>query len=166
MVNDDLKRPVPDGWKWTTLGQVTRINGRDTHLRNLPDDLPVTFLPMAGVDADRGVIAKPEVRCLSHVRRGFTPFSEGDVLFAKITPSMENGKAAIARKLQNGIGFGSTEFHVLRPGDAITAEWVFHFIRQEKFAQRRHDALCWNSWAIAGSSRFLSRLSYSLTPVA
>jgi type I restriction enzyme, S subunit len=129
VVNGDL----PKGWERMTLGEVTQINGRDAIIRDLPDDLPVTFLPMAAVDAERGVIAQPEVRPLKAVRKGFTPFSDGDVLFAKITPSMENGKAAIARNLYNGRGFGSTEFHVLKPKIPVTAEWIFYFIRQENF---------------------------------
>jgi type I restriction enzyme, S subunit len=129
MVNSNL----PDGWKLTTLGEVTHINPRDVALRTLPDDLAVTFLPMSAVDAWQGIIARPEIRPLRSVRKGFTAFSDGDVLLAKITPSMENGKAAIAKNLQNGIGFGSTEFHVFRPKEDVTANWIFHFIRQEDF---------------------------------
>jgi type I restriction enzyme S subunit len=129
MVNGKL----PDGWSWLTLGEATQINPRDVSLRTLPDDLTVTFLPMAAVDAWQGIIAEPEVRPLKSVRKGFTAFSDGDVLFAKITPSMENGKAAIAKNLENGIGFGSTEFHVFRPKENVTANWIFHFIRQEHF---------------------------------
>ena len=47
--------------------------------------------------------------------KGLTPFKENDILFAKITPCMENGKGCIAKGLHNGLGLGSTEFHVLRP---------------------------------------------------
>ncbi len=129
MMNGDL----PDGWELAALGEVAQINGRDAAIRELPDDYPVTFLPMAAVDAEKGIIAHPEERPLKEVRKGFTPFSDGDVLFAKITPSMENGKAAIARKLKNGRGFGSTEFHVFRPKDKVISDWIFHFIRQESF---------------------------------
>jgi type I restriction enzyme, S subunit len=129
------KYQLPDGWAWSTLGEVTQINPRDVSLRTLPDDLPVTFLPMAAVDAWQGVIVEPEIRPLKSVRKGFTAFSDGDVLFAKITPSMENGKAAIAKNLENGIGFGSTEFHVFRPKEKVTANWIYHFIRQERFRQ-------------------------------
>jgi type I restriction enzyme S subunit len=88
---------------------------------------------MSAVDEIEGRIKSPEIRTLAEVSKGYTPFQEGDVLFAKITPSMENGKAAIAIKLINGIGFGSTEFHVLRPGEFILAEWIFALIRQTAF---------------------------------
>jgi type I restriction enzyme S subunit len=133
MVNGEKR--VPEGWTWSTLGEVTQINPRDISLRSLPDDFRVTFLPMAAVDAWQGLITEPEIRPLKSVRKGFTAFADGDVLFAKITPSMENGKAAIAKNLENGIGFGSTEFHVFRPKEPVIANWIFHFIRQESFRQ-------------------------------
>jgi type I restriction enzyme S subunit len=126
---------LPDGWEWSTLNDVSAINYRDPQLRNLPDDLPVNFVPMAAVDAQMGAIANPEVRPLKEVRKGFTPFSDGDVILAKITPSMENGKAAIARNLLNGRAFGSTEFHVLKPKGNVLAEFLFYFIRQVSFRQ-------------------------------
>jgi len=133
MQNNGQQRALPDGWRWASLSEVTTINRRDPRLRELPDDLPVTFAPMAAVDAERGAITKPEVRPLKDVKKGFTSFSDGDVIFAKITPCMENGKAAITRNLENGVGFGSTEFHVLSPGEDVLPEWVFYFVRQETF---------------------------------
>lgn len=124
---------LPDGWRWSTIGQEYRVNERDPNLRELQPNLPVAFVPMAAVDADRGIIATPEVKPLSEVRKGFTPFSDNDVIFARITPSMENGKAAIARELTSGLGFGSTEFHVMRPTNGNLPQWVFYFIRQLSF---------------------------------
>lgn len=85
---------------------------------------------MAAVDDLTGTVARPEVRPYSAIKKGYTYFAEADVLFAKITPCMQNGKHAIARGLTDGIGFGTTEFHVLRPGPEVTAEWVHSFIRQ------------------------------------
>jgi len=85
---------------------------------------------MAAVDDLTGTVARPEVRPYSAVKKGYTYFAEGDVLFAKITRCMQNGKHTIARGLTDGVGFGTTEFHVLRPGPEITAEWIHSFIRQ------------------------------------
>lgn len=71
-------------------------------------------------------------RPLSEVQRGYTPFAEGDILWAKITPCMQNGKSCIVRGLQNGIGFGSTEFHVIRPSDeSVSTEFLWEFVNQE-----------------------------------
>ena len=85
---------------------------------------------MASVSEATGTIALPEIRFFSEVSKGYTYFEEGDVLFAKITPCMQNGKHTIADKLINGFGFGSTEFHVIRPGNEITSEWIHNIIRQ------------------------------------
>jgi type I restriction enzyme S subunit len=85
---------------------------------------------MSAVDERSASIVRAEVRPFADVQKGYTYFEEGDVLFAKITPCMQNGKHAIARDLIGGVGFGTTEFHVLRPGPAITSEWIHCFLRQ------------------------------------
>jgi type I restriction enzyme S subunit len=120
-------------WATKPLGEVCSINPK-LSVSEAPDaDVAVTFIPMAAVDEVRGVIADPQRRHYSEVAKGYTPFRDNDVLFAKITPCMQNGKAAIARNLCNGLGFGSTEFHVLRSTASVLPEWVFAFIRQPGF---------------------------------
>jgi type I restriction enzyme S subunit len=120
---------LPQGWEWLRLDSISFINKKDQHIKKLPLETPVSFLPMAFIDQDEGKITKTETRILSQVLKGYTYFYEGDVLFAKITPCMENGKSAIAKGLINRIGFGSTEFHVIRP-IIVNAKWVFYFLRQ------------------------------------
>ena len=85
---------------------------------------------MPSVDGEQGRIVQPEVKPFSAVARGYTYFENRDVLFAKITPCMQNGKHVIADGLMGGFAFGSTEFHVLRAGSSITPEWIHTFIRQ------------------------------------
>jgi type I restriction enzyme S subunit len=85
---------------------------------------------MAAVSEREATIKAPLIKPFRDVRKGYTYFGEGDVLFAKITPCMQNGKHAIARGLTDGIGFASTEFHVIRPGPRVLAEWIHAFIRQ------------------------------------
>jgi type I restriction enzyme S subunit len=85
---------------------------------------------MSAIDGQTGTIATPELRPYGELKRGYTYFGEGDVLFAKITPCMQNGKHAIARALTDGVGFGSTEFHVIRAEAEIIPEWTHFFIRQ------------------------------------
>ncbi|MCD6593840.1 restriction endonuclease subunit S [Candidatus Bathyarchaeota archaeon] len=120
-------------WGLTKLTKICKINPSKSEIKHLPDDIQVSFVPMTAVSEISGRIEKPEVRLLGEVRKGYTYFRENDVLFAKITPCMENGKAAIARNLVNGIGFGSTEFHVLRPLGSVLPEWIFYYIRQKSF---------------------------------
>lgn len=126
---------LPEGWALTRLGQVCELNPPKPSPHFLAPYAMVTFVPMAGVDARSGTIAAPEVRPFSSVRRGYTSFRDGDVIMAKITPCAENGKAAVASNLRNTLGFGSTEFHVLRPSQAALAEYVYHFIRQQSFRE-------------------------------
>ena len=96
------------------LGEVCVLNPKKNTESNLFDNLRVSFVPMSSV-SEKGDMNLEQTKLYSEVKKGFTYFSDDDVLFAKITPCMENGKGAIALNLKNRIGFGSTEFHVLRP---------------------------------------------------
>ena len=69
------------------------------------------------------------------MRKGYTYFRNGDVLFAKITPCMENGKGAIAKNLKNGIGFGTTEFHVIRAKAGVLPKWIHYIVGQPSFRE-------------------------------
>jgi type I restriction enzyme S subunit len=100
---------------------------------SIPEDLQVSFLPMAAVEAGSGRMESTYGRPYGEVKKGFTYFCDGDVLFAKITPCMENGKMTVAHGLRNGIGFGSTEFHVLRPRDGVDSRYVYHFVSSAGF---------------------------------
>lgn len=163
MEHDEL----PERWEWRRLGdpEVCILNPRKSEVSTQPDDLEVTFVPMAAVDADKGAITHAQVRQLGEVRKGFTYFAEGDVLFAKITPSMENGKAAVARGLNNGIGFGTTEFHVLRPTPAVLAEWLFHFIRQRSFREEAASRMTGSAGQQRVPAEFLEEVEFPLPPL-
>lgn len=117
--------------KGTALSDLIDINPSKRELE-IEHNEKVDFVPMAAVGED-GCIRLTEKRSYSEVKNGFTYFAEGDVLFAKITPCMENGKGCIVRGLSNGVGFGSTEFHVLRPKQGLVAEFVFGLTRLESF---------------------------------
>jgi type I restriction enzyme S subunit len=95
--------------------------------------MEVSFVPMAAVEAATGRMDASEIRRFGLVKKGYTVFREGDVLFAKITPCMENGKMAVARGLHNGVGCGSTEFHVLRPKPGVDPHYVYHFVSSARF---------------------------------
>jgi type I restriction enzyme S subunit len=80
-------------------------------------------------------ITVKQTSSLAEVYGGYTYFADGDVLLAKITPCFQNGKLGIARNLTNGVGFGSTEFFVLRCSDQIVPEYLFYFLSRESFIQ-------------------------------
>jgi len=112
------------------LGDVCEINPRAP--RELDGNEIVSFLPMAAV-SEEGRIDFEQSRSLAEVRKGYTYFQRGDVLIAKITPCFENGKATITSSLKRPIGFGSTEFHVIRARDEILPEYVFHLLWSKPF---------------------------------
>jgi type I restriction enzyme, S subunit len=124
---------LPAGWINTRIDHITDINPR--HARILDDSLVVTFVRMPALSETSWRFESTEERPLGTVRKGFTHFAEGDVLFAKITPCMENGKAAVAVDLVNGIGCGTTELHVMRPLCGIDSKYLFHFVHQESFRE-------------------------------
>lgn len=138
-VGVDLNRSdAPEGWATTTIGAICWVNPAKPSRRELIDDAFVSFVPMAAVDAESGTIVALKRRRAGEVRGTHVAFRKGDVLMARITPSMENGKAAVVRRLASAFGFGSTEFHVLRPLAGVLPEYIFHFIRRAAFRTAAH----------------------------
>lgn len=119
------------GGEMVKLVEVAEINPRRLTLNFLESEL-VTFVPMESVDEEAGEIVRSVQRPFSQVKKGYTVFAENDVLFAKITPCMQNGKHAVARGLIKKTGFGSTEFHVIRAGKEIEPEWIHFFLRRKE----------------------------------
>lgn len=122
-----------ESWKKTILKNVCKVNPPKIDTSGLPDDLEVSFFPMVSLSEIYGEITEPQTKLLKEVKTGFTNFSEGDVVFAKITPCMENGKSAIIGKLVNGIGYGTTEFYVLRCHENLFNRYLYHMVRDISF---------------------------------
>lgn len=136
---DQLKTNLPDSWNLVPLCEVAQLNPRQDKAAHTDNPL-VTFVPMPNVEAGTGAIDVSETRSLAEVKAGYTSFLEGDVLFAKITPCMENGKMAIVPSLRYDLGFGSTEFHVLRPTRGISGQYLYFFVSSEDFRrQAKHN---------------------------
>lgn len=127
---------LPSVWPLVPLNAVVEINPRPDHY-DLADDLLASFIPMKCVEEESGRFKPLGDRKVAEVRKSYTPFRDGDVIFAKVTPCMENGKTAVLKGLTNGVGFGSTEFLALRPKNGLEANYLFHFILQSNF---RRDA--------------------------
>jgi len=153
------------GWGLSRLGNCCIINPKKSDDNRLTQDLMVSFVPMPSV-SEKGEIDASEIKSYNDVKSGFTYFAENDVLFAKITPCMENGKGAVAKGLSNGIGFGSTEFHVLRPINGTSdPHWLYAVTT---FKQFRIDAAN-NMTGSAGQRRvpasFLEAYKVSVPPI-
>ncbi len=121
------------GWKIVELGDVCEINPKKSELKELNGDMEISFVPMSDVQEKRINFEAKEKRKLHEVINGYTYFRNNDVLLAKITPCFENGKSGIAKNLTNDIGFGSTEFIVIRPSCKIISELIYYFISDERF---------------------------------
>ena len=118
---------IPKDWKSSHFDEVSVVNPKR------PKKLPecVSFVAMADV-SEYGVIQSRTVKQVKDGINGFTPFMENDILVAKITPCFENYKGALAVGLVNGIGFGSTEFHVIRPS-GIDRDFIYYHTRTHRF---------------------------------
>lgn len=113
-----------------TLAEVCEINPRKSI--NLQAESEISFIPMEAVSVCGEIDTSRSIQV--NKIKNYSVFRENDVLFAKITPCMENGKGAIAVGLKNGWGAGSTEFIVLRPNEGIVLpQWVYLFLSQKSF---------------------------------
>lgn len=115
------------------LGEICRLNPPKSQLRDIDPETEVSFVPMASLNEWQAQFEPRETKPLTEVINGYTYFSDDDVLLAKVTPCFENGKAGIARNLKNGIGFGSSEFYVLRSSERVLPEWVYHCLTHGSF---------------------------------
>jgi len=145
--------------KYSPFSEICDINPSKQEIGELNDDLEVTFLPMLAV-SKTGVILEKKIKRLKDVKKGYTFFKNGDVLLAKITPCFENGKKAIVKELKNNIGFGSTEFHVLRPKEEVISEWIYYGVSLEDFRNKAKSQMT----GTAGQKRVSKRVleSYAI----
>lgn len=151
------------GWGITTIGNCCVLNPKRP--KGISDELMVSFVPMPAVSED-GLIDCSDVKPYAEVKKGFTYFAEGDVLFAKITPCMENGKGAVAQGLSNGIGAGSTEFHVLRSIEGISNPyWLYIITRFDSFRAEARKVMTGTGGQLRVSIGFLENYSISLPPI-
>jgi type I restriction enzyme S subunit len=123
---------IPSSWKWVRLSQILDVNPPKEKI-DATDDQSCSFVPMASVSDVTGKIEKIEEKDFLAVKKGYTLFKNGDVIFAKITPCMENGKSAIVKEMKNGYGFGSTEFYVIRTSEYVTEKLIHFLVRSRKF---------------------------------
>ena len=122
---------VPEGWKLDRLGNVAEVNPR-TRIE-LTADETVAFLAMADV-SNESRVNEYQIRKYTEVSFGFTAFSRNDVLVAKITPCFENGKGAHVVNLPTAVGFGSTEFHVIREqAGKSDAKFIHYLVNSDTF---------------------------------
>jgi type I restriction enzyme S subunit len=141
------------------LSDIADVNPATDMSSLLPTDL-VSFVPMSDL-SEFGRWVGNDVRELASLRNGYTSFCEGDVLFAKITPCMENGKGCKASGLINGVGFGSTEFHVLRAKPGVDSNYLFQWTKFRELRARAAKAMTGSAGQQRVPAEFL--LQYPIT---
>lgn len=141
------------------LGQVIDINP-SIGATGSPDDL-VAFLAMADI-SEEGRVGSVQQRPLADVQKGYTVFQAGDVLLAKISPCFENGKAAFVESLPTQVGFGSTEFHVLRPTQEIDPKFLFHIVWNQNFRRLGASRMTGSAGQKRVPAAFLADYEFSL----
>ena len=123
------------------------------------------FLPMEAIGL-HGTLDCSITREVSDVRDGFTQFLDGDVLVAKITPCFENGKGGLVQGTPEGVGFGTTELHVLRPSAEIDGRFLYYVTTSDHFRKLGEAAMT----GAAGQKRvpedFVRDYRVALPPIA
>ncbi len=140
---------IPEEWEVGVFADIALINPPKPKIDD--ENITVTFLPMEYLSEEGGIIKKREVQYVQ-VKNGYTCFEEKDVLFAKITPCMENGKGALAIGLKNGLGCGSTEFHILRAKNNSNSVFIYQYSINKKVRQAAKN----NMTGTAGQQRVSS----------
>lgn len=104
------------------------------HKTNRPlfsDEDMVAFVPMANVQEGSNVVSF-DIVPYKQVKNGFTVFEKGDLLWAKITPCMQNGKSFTSERMPTKVGFASTEFHVIHPkSNNLYMPYIWAFFSDE-----------------------------------
>lgn len=160
-----MRDDAPTGWSTVGLPEVAEINPRNVTVPPT-DDQVVSFVSMAAVQGAGGGLDPTTQRTWAEVRRGYTRFENGDVLFAKITPCMENGKIAVAEGLQGGVGAGSTEFHVIRPSAAILPLLLKYYLLQDRVRRDARASMSGTAGQLRVPGLFLREHRFLLPPMA
>jgi type I restriction enzyme S subunit len=129
ITEEEIPFDIPENWKWVRLADIFDINPRN----NVSDEISVSFIPMALIEDGYVSQFTYEVKAWGDVKKGYTHFQDGDIVMAKITPCFQNLKSALMINLENGVGAGTTELHVLRSHSNICREFFMWFIKSPNF---------------------------------
>ena len=148
------------------ISSIAQINPSRSEIKAVEDHTIVSFVEMAAV-SEKGFISSKIDRPLGELKKGsYTYFAENDVIVAKITPCMENGKCALATGLTNHIGMGSTEFHVLRAGNQLNSKYLFLFINRDVVRKNAESHFTGSSGHRRVPASFYENLMIPVPPLA
>ena len=146
------------------LGDILQINPR-TELKSLIGDTEISFIPMECVSDNYGEVIK-KMTCKKAESKGYTKFTNGDIIWARITPCMQNGKSAVLTNLVNNYGCGSTEFHVLRNNDInINTLYIHHLLRMPIVLKDAQKSFTGSAGQQRVPKSYLENLSNTITTI-
>jgi type I restriction enzyme M protein len=157
---------VVSKWPVTKLSDSSQVNPSKQAIASLPKGTLVSFVEMSSVSCD-GFIESSVERSIDELRKGsFTYFADEDIIIAKINPCMENGKCALARNLTNGVGMGSSEFHVIRTDRTkLLPAYAFDYINRKEVRKIAESNMTGSSGHRRVPSDFYSDLRIPLPPL-
>ncbi|MBL8413455.1 MAG: restriction endonuclease subunit S [Propionivibrio sp.] len=161
--NDLWLDKMPRDWQRSRIRNVAALSPNYSGTRPASDD-PCTVVPMELLSND-GAIDVTNQQPLENISTGLPLFEKGDVLFAKITPCMENGKGAFVRQLPTRYAFGSTEFHVLRAGNKVDGQFLYYATFNPIYRAYAADNMIGAAGQKRVSSRFLKDTRLFLPPL-
>lgn len=154
---------MSDSWKLKRLREIAILNPPKP--RGIDRRLPVTFIGMAGI-TNNGKIIETSIREFQDIEKGYRVFQEGDILLAKITPCFENGKCALTRGLKNGLGIGSTEFHILRVKNGLDPRYLLYHIQSPAFRIRGEARMTGSSGQKRIPASFINSYQIPIPPLS
>lgn len=158
---------IKPNWKRVKLGDVCEINPKKNKIMGLNMNMEVSFVPMECLNAHQKDFREKETKKLSYVFSKYTYFENKDVLLAKVTPCFENGKSGIANHLKNNIGFGSSEYYVLRCNEKkILKEILYYIISNPRFIEEGKQHMTGTGGLKRLEKDYLANYMISLPPLA
>ena len=132
ITEDEKPFEIPESWRWVRLQEITCLNPKN----DLPDELEVSFIPMALIDDGYRNSHSSEIKTWGSIKKGFTHFADGDIGIAKITPCFQNRKSVIFRDLKNGYGAGTTELSIIRVvNNLLSRNFLLCFFKSAYFIE-------------------------------
>ncbi len=151
---------IPEHWKSDRLKDFVIFNPTKNPAR-IKENEVVSIFPMEFISENGEILGRNEA-IYKETDTGLNYFENGDVIFAKITPCMENGKGALIKDIPTRISLGSTEFFVLRPTFLVNAEYLYYLTRNQYF----RDFLEKNMKGAAGQQRVPAKFfKYTVLPL-
>jgi type I restriction enzyme, S subunit len=156
---------IPEHWEVKKLKFVCKINPTTKYSPKIGKEENIEFVPMENINEEFGVIKHYDFRALKEINSGYTAFKNNDVIFAKITPCMENGNCVVVKNLKYDIGFGSTEFIVFRAIKGVSNSYIYSILRNKHFRIIFENNMRGSAGQKRISSDFLSNFEIAIPPI-